>query len=586
MIDRQAGSILVPAASAEEGAHVFRFLLAFRWASLAPVPIAWLLPGLGWAPSPASVYVFLFLLAINVVLTRYYQPINQWLRRTPWLLGLDLALLAVILALTGGVASSFYFYTLSPILAAAFFFQLRGGLLAALAFTPLYLLAVTVGRAPLAPVEVYLALLEIFSFYLIAVLFGYPAILLEKLRERTARLAETGHELAASNTNLQHRNQQLHLIQELTLSLQSSVDPAELQEVLLAGLVDEMQFPTAVIALHDGSGALTAWLSRGGAKTETVAHAAELALAGHDCPITRAVATRKTVVVTDAEPPCHLPALDAALAVQGSYVVLPMYLRDVLVGVLLVGAAPDQPLTGTDITSLALVANHASVALGSLRLCIDRAQRLAAEEVRNRIAADIHDTVSQNLFGLAYGLNACNQLLAQDLTTAPAKVQAQLLDLEPLAFSALHQVRSAILGLLPGGMDRARFAAGLRKHMDALRMGKPVHFTVEVVTDFEQWPLELRHQLLLIAQEGVANIARHANAQQAWVVVDSADGVAMLTIRDNGRGFDPAQVTQVSGIGLDGVRRRVDNLGGTLHIQAEPGAGVEIAVAIPIGQNE
>lgn len=128
------------------------------------------------------------------VISLRHRALNRQLQQTPWLLAVDLALSAAAIALTGGAVSAFYFHALSPILAAAFFFKIRGGLTTALAFTPLYISALFYAqRQPTvvvpSSIELYLGLTQLFTVYLIAVIFGYSARLLETLRQQTDRLS-------------------------------------------------------------------------------------------------------------------------------------------------------------------------------------------------------------------------------------------------------------------------------------------------------------------------------------------------------------------------------------------------------------
>ncbi|MCS6826392.1 MAG: GAF domain-containing sensor histidine kinase [Caldilinea sp.] len=570
----------------EQGTQVIQVLLLFRWASLAPALIVWLISP---AAAPLTGWMLLALATITAIISLRHRTLNRWLQQKPWLLSIDLALSAAAIALTDGVISAFYFHALSPILAAAFFFKIRGGLTTALAFTPLYISAVLLARqqpTTVVPtsIELYLGLTQLFTVYLIAVIFGYSARLLETLRQQTERLSRTSQELIQSNAELEHMNQQLRLIQSLTLSLQSAVEPVEMQQVLLKGLVEEMGYHTAAVALNDGDGALVGWMLRRRNDAEAYSAAQEMTLdlqKAEESPVGRAVRTQRFSSAGVQTPPTGEAALDGWLHFERAYVAAPLHLRGNLIGVLLVETEELAAPSDAKLTPLALVANHASVALGSLRLCIERTQRLASEEVRNRIAADIHDSVSQQLFGLAYGLNACNQLLEQH-PEATAQVKAQLANLEPLAFAALHQMRSAVLGLAPGGLDGRRLIAGLRKHMASLCVGRTVAFDVYVTPTFDRWPLALRHELLLIAQEGVANIARHANACHARLEIAEHNGAVVVYIEDDGVGFDPAQATIVDGVGLDGIRRRVERLGGRFSHEACPGAGVRLHIDIPL----
>lgn len=559
----------------------------FRWASLLPVVVLWLSPGLTVARPPALPWVLLLLTLSNAVITVKYRVLNRLLQRFPPLLGLDLLLAAFALALTGGVTSPFFFHVLSPILIAAFFFGLRGGFLAAVTFTPLYGLAILgssyeeTGLS--SPSFILHVFTQLFIIYSIGIVFGYPAVLLTRLRRQTHELAKIGYMLSLSNDQLQRTNWQLRLLQELTLSLQSAVSPVELQEVLLQGLVKEVGYHGAVVAIADEEGRLGGWcwlrreFDRCRRHFECVVDVETV-----DSPVTRAVRGQKPEVYPPGMPPTGVVELDEAMDLQNAYGIFPLHLRGHPIGVLIVELNPNQTVIAPDdLNSLALVANHTSVALGSLRLCIERTQRLAAEEIRNRIAADIHDSVSQQLFGLAYGLNACNQLLAQNPEALP-QVKAQLADLEPLAFTALHQMRSAIWGLWSGGLDARRLANGLRRHMAALAMNRPVALDIHITPAFDAWPSDLRHQLLLIAQEGIANIARHARAQSAQIVIAQDNGRILITIADDGIGFDPNRVAHESGFGLESIRRRVERLGGVFCSETTPGQGARLTIAIPL----
>lgn len=576
-----------PSDNVTDDNQVFRFLLMFRWASLLPVVVLWLSPGLTVARPPALPWVLLLLTLSNAVITVKYRVLNRLLQRFPPLLGLDLLLAAFALALTGGVTSPFFFHVLSPILIAAFFFGLRGGFLAAITFTPLYGLAILgssyeeTGLS--SPSFILHVFTQLFIIYSIGIVFGYPAVLLTRLRRQTHELAKIGYMLSLSNDQLQRTNWQLRLLQELTLSLQSAVSPVELQEVLLQGLVKEVGYHGAVVAIADEEGRLGGWcwlrreFDRCRRHFECVVDVETV-----DSPVTRAVRGQKPEVYPPGMPPTGVVELDEAMDLQNAYGIFPLHLRGHPIGVLIVELNPNQTVIAPDdLNSLALVANHTSVALGSLRLCIERTQRLAAEEIRNRIAADIHDSVSQQLFGLAYGLNACNQLLAQNPEALP-QVKAQLADLEPLAFTALHQMRSAIWGLWSGGLDARRLANGLRRHMAALAMDRPVALDIRITPAFDAWPSDLRHQLLLIAQEGIANIARHARAQSAQIVIAQDNGRILITIADDGIGFDPNRVAHESGFGLESIRRRVERLGGVFCSETTPGQGARLTIAIPL----
>ena len=564
--------------------RVFQFLLLFRWVSLL-LPLAYWL-GPQWFPGqlqPTHLPLFLLFIGVNSLITLFADFMNRALLRMPWLLVGELALSALAIATTGGEAGPYYLYSLAPVLAGAFFFGLRGAVLTAGGYTLVYGAALYYAHlAPATGPDVQLVAVQLLGAYLMALVFGYASMLLTRLEDRTVHLTETSRDLAHSNQDLQRINRQLQLIQNLTLILQSSTDPSELQDQLLAGLVDDMGFRRAVVAIYDpDKGALTGWLSRGGARTQAVSHAASLKVAADQGAVAQAMRGRSSVLLTEEVALTDDAALNDVLALGRPCLIFPMQLRGQQVGVLLTELGQGQQVDSSGEMALDLLAGHAGVALGSLRLCINRAQRLAVEEERSRIAADMHDTVSQSLFGLTYGLNACAQMLP-DQPGVVADVKQHLEELQPLALDALQEIRSVILEILPGEVSRERFINSLHKQLSALRLGRPVQLTVEVTDGYDSWPLEYRHQLLLIAQEGVANIARHAESRHAWVQLhDSADRV-LLVISDDGIGFDQETAPSLPGVGLGSIRNRIEGLGGFLVTHSDLGVGTRLQLSLPL----
>ncbi len=571
--------------------RVFQFLLLFRWVSLL-LPLAyWLVPQWFGGAGGSPIWLFVVLAGLNGMITLFADEINRALMARPWLLLGDLGLVAVVMATTGGEAGPYYLYSLAPVLAAAFFFGIRGGLLSAGAYTILYGVALTVAhRAPALAPDLQLAAVQILGLYLMALVFGYASLLLTQLEARTAHLTQTSQDLLVSNQDLQAINHQLQLIQSLTLILQSSTDPSELQDQLLAGLVDDMQFRRAVVALYDPDrGALTGWLSRGGpqalaqklANTRAVSHAVSLKVALDQGAVAQAMRNRTPLLLDDESRLSDNGALNDALALNRPALIFPMQLRGQQVGVLLLDLAGRPQMAASGEMALDLLAGHAGVALGSLRLCINRAQRLAVEEERSRIAADMHDTVSQSLFGLTYGLNACAEMLP-DQPGPVADVKQHLAELQPLALDALQEIRIVILEILPGEVSRERFVNSLHKQLSAMRLGRPVQLTVEVTDVFDTWPLETRRQFLLIAQEGVANIARHAEARNAWVQLHDSGDRVLLSISDDGMGFDQETAPSLPGVGLGSIRNRIEGLGGFLVTQSDLGVGTRLQLSLPL----
>jgi signal transduction histidine kinase len=552
---------------------IFRLLVGYRWLSLLPPLIALIM-----LPQPLPVWRLLaFAASLTLILTLAARPINHRLLQQPRLLGLDLLISAVLVWYTGLEHSPYYLYSLAPILAAAFFFHIRGALLAAAGYTLLYITALLMPPTASASLSIPDVIGQIISFFLIGAIFGYPSILIPRLRQAHA-------ELAGKNDELFKRNRNLDLMQELSLVMQSSVDPAELQEAIVRGLVHEMGYRRAIIGLYDEElGIATGWiaienaLSRDTGRAAQIAHTTLLPLKQDQGPLARALRDKRPLEIIDHEPPTTTSAMNRLLVVGPHYLILPLSLRGQAIGVILVDCLPPgQPLALPERLSLEHLATHAGVALGSLRLCIDRAQRLAIFEERQRIAADLHDNVSQALYGLAYGLEAAVQLMSRE----PA-LQNILTQLYTTVTEAQGQLRRTIFETKPDELTADMFVGGLHRHLRTISPVNTMDLRIDLSGDFDHWPADTRRQLYRVAQEALANSAKHANARQLTIKLNRNHQHIELHIADDGDGFDLAKTDSAQHLGLQNMTERIETLGGTLEINSALGEGTLIIITVP-----
>ncbi|MDE3091877.1 MAG: GAF domain-containing protein, partial [Chloroflexota bacterium] len=444
--------------------------------------------------------VFHAALADNLLLTLLYPRVNRLVLRFPLALGIDLSVVTAFIALTGGTASPYYLYALSPLLAAAFFFQMRGGLATASVFTAFYVAALAVSAAP---IDLLHALTQIVSLFLIAILFGYSAILVERIRKDRALLAQ-------NNLMLERTNRELQSLHNLALTMQSSaVDVADVQEIILTTITNEMGFERSMMGTIDPDhNVLIGWLThrqREGAQSPSgLFHTTEIPLVPAGGIVAQTVLNRRSALVVDGLPPTNDLALNRRLDMK-RYAILPMYMRDHPLGVLLVDN-PDSgaPITAESMHSLELVADQAAIALGSTKLCIERAQRLAIEEERNRLAMEIHDTASQSLFGIVYTLDGCVKMLPEH----SSEVQAKLADLREVASRTMNDLRRSVYDIWSGELSESDFQTELAAYFQ--KLGAPASLKVEihVAGIFNGLSSVVRRNLLRIAEEGLANVVK------------------------------------------------------------------------------
>jgi len=201
---------------------------------------------------------------------------------------------------------------------------------------------------------------------------------------------------------------------------------------------------------------------------------------------------------------------------------------------------------------------------------------IAAQEAeRKRLAADIHDGISQRLVGLSFHLSAARDALGED----DAFAAEQLLCARELADLAGAEARSAIGGLRPPMLDDL----GLADSVASLARTCP---GVAVTTDIEadcDLPEHIQTALYRIAQEALQNVVKHARSGRVMVRLFTAPGAVLLQIRDDGQGFDPASpAPSDSGLGLLGMRERAELFGGRLTVTSRPGDGTMVEASVPI----
>jgi signal transduction histidine kinase len=540
--------------------RIYQLLVIYRWLSLVP-------PGMALLAGQGGTRALILAALGNLFISLFPRELNHALRKQPMLLLVDLFFCAGLTFWTGGWDSPYYLYTFSPILSAAFFFEWRGALLTAGVMSTLFVLA---GIGNPAARQGWLRLVaQVVGHFLIAGTFGYASTLLARLR--------------ASHTEIRRAHRDLEVIHHLTLSLQSATDVSEVQEQVLKVVAQELGFARALVALVSPSdNCLTAWIGRNDQGETLLAekddYLARISLLGEHNIVAETVRGGAPRLGANNLLTSHTGLNE--IFDGGMFHIFPMILRDQSAGVLIVDGSGDPG--SARLESLETIARQAAVALGTTMLCIDRAQRLAVQEERLRIARDIHDTVFQSLFGISYTLDACTRLLPEH----PDQVRNELVSLNRLAESARSQLRESVLNLWPSELTAEVFVNDLRKYVNYYCHCEGLRLDISVSGDFQGLPPGHRRGLYRIAQEALANITRHAVATQASARLEIGAGQAILTVQDDGQGFSPeaamARTRDREHFGLRSIRDRATNLGGDAKILSRAGEGTTVIVQIPI----
>jgi signal transduction histidine kinase len=204
----------------------------------------------------------------------------------------------------------------------------------------------------------------------------------------------------------------------------------------------------------------------------------------------------------------------------------------------------------------------------------------AQEEERQRIARELHDSTGQSLTSLLVGL--------RNLEDAPSDgVDDQLSDLRDIVSNTLDEIHGMVLQLRPPVLDDLGLSAALERQVADFtrRYGVPVDIVAHLPDNRLSFDMETA--VYRIVQEGLTNIARHAEATNASVLLEKRGGTLLVIIEDDGSGFDlPAVRAAGERLGLQGIEERTRLLGGTLTIESTPGQGTSLFVRLPLAMTD
>ncbi len=206
----------------------------------------------------------------------------------------------------------------------------------------------------------------------------------------------------------------------------------------------------------------------------------------------------------------------------------------------------------------------------------EQATQLATIEERNRLARDLHDSVSQELFSVTMLAAAARNLLP----TNPEKAQVQLHQLSQMAQRALHETRALIFALRPAALGNQGLAPALRQLRDEAtgRLGLQIDLQV---SGERRIPLDHEQALFRITQEALANVAKHSGAHAALVKLEYTDGQTCIQVRDQGRGFDLELPRKPHSLGLISIGERAAAVSGTCQVTSMPNEGTTVRVCVP-----
>lgn len=267
-------------------------------------------------------------------------------------------------------------------------------------------------------------------------------------------------------------------------------------------------------------------------------------------------------------PSAICPELDNA------YLGVPMRAKGKVVGVFAILSKTGRQFGEDEVTLLGSIADQVGVAVENARL-YQQAEQLAAIEERQRLAHDLHDSVTQSLYSLTLLAEASRRLISSG---HPEQAEDYITRLGETALDSLKEMRLLVYKLRPLALDEGLVVA-LQQRLGAVerRAGVKAHL---IAGDIAKLSPPVEEGLFRIAQEALNNALKHARADSVTIRIHFVNNNIELQVEDNGIGFDLDVVDCHQGIGLTSMRERAKRIGGTLHIQTAPNKGTKVNVLV------
>lgn len=386
------------------------------------------------------------------------------------------------------------------------------------------------------------------------------------------RVKERTRDYQEANDALTHRALQLETSAQVGRQITSILDIA----VLLNRIVELIQsafgyYHVQIFLLEKDTNQL---IMGAGSGSENIQHR----LIGLDTPSlnSAAVQTGKTQLVSDVRESTNF-LFDNQLIETRSELVVPLRVGDRIIGTLDVHSSKINAFTKEDTLVIQSLGDQIAVAIENARL-YDQSKDIAVLEERNRLARELHDSVTQSLYSLVLFTEGWKRMIKND---GVDNFEEYLSRTGEIAEQSLKEMRLLILELRPPALEQEGLVGALQKRLDAVEQRVGISARV-VMEDFIEFPAPVEEELYRIAQEALNNSLKHARATKVTVHIFTEDDTVFLEVNDDGVGFDPRSAKAQGGMGLLNMNERANRAGGSLSIHSETGKGTNIQVAIPM----
>ncbi|MDO8672269.1 MAG: GAF domain-containing sensor histidine kinase [Dehalococcoidia bacterium] len=270
-----------------------------------------------------------------------------------------------------------------------------------------------------------------------------------------------------------------------------------------------------------------------------------------------------------------------------SILAAPLVVKGKTIGVIEVLNKSTGPFNREDLGWLEALASQAAIAIDNARLYQDISDEhnkliTVQEDMRKKLARDLHDGPAQSLSAIAMGVDYVKRLL--DLDTQRAREELE--SLRAMAIKTSREIRTLLFELRPLMLEAQGLAPTLRSYVSRLDETDGLAARFEAPEIVGRYPQEVEETIFAIAQEAISNVRKHANARNVWLTLNRRERMLTLTIKDDGQGFNLHSVQtnyeERGSFGLLNMRERAALIGANLEIRSTPRKGTVITLKVPV----
>jgi len=381
--------------------------------------------------------------------------------------------------------------------------------------------------------------------------------------------------LARRSEELTQRNEDLALLNETAAALTRSLDVDEIIKETLVRIIEHLGVEAGEIFL----------VEEGGKDLRMALHYGDCAEAFWTRDRFRIGEGLIGVVAETGEPLVNIDPKQEVRYLRQAVVeagfnwvtLLPIKSRNKVVGVLGVASRKQRQMDAREVQVLQAISSWAGITIENARLH-RQARRLAVLEERERIGMDLHDGIIQSIYGVGLALDYARLSIHDDPEQARQKIDQSIQALN----ATIRDIRTYILDLRPRQFQGKDICQSLERLVEEFRINSGIQANLVAPDNgLTEFPAENAMALFHIAQEALANTAKHSRAKKADIHVWTSTDRVLLEVTDDGRGFDMREMNTTLGHGLSNMQSRARKVGGDVEISSEPGQGTTVIAWVP-----